>query len=109
MKILLHSYHPRASVYIFLQGESVDLYSSVPLILISRFILNLRQIDRADVNDTRQSETVIFHSPTVHSIMGNMGESLEFGHGQDVDQVEPEDECGEINQVDEYAYKVSGI
>lgn len=73
--------------------------------MVSRFILNLRQIDRDDVNETSRNGTLIFRSPTVPIIMGNMGESLEFGHEQDTDQLE-QDEQGDI---DEYSRKVSDV
>ncbi|KAJ3552739.1 hypothetical protein NM688_g3995 [Phlebia brevispora] len=55
----------------------------LPNILISRFLINLRQIDSLDANNTTESPsfstTLRFHMPTLPEIIGNLGEPLATG------------------------------
>ncbi|KAJ3551549.1 hypothetical protein NM688_g4635 [Phlebia brevispora] len=53
--------------------------ATVPSIVLSRFLINLRQIDRPRINDaTYNPELSVsnFHALTLSSILGNLGESL---------------------------------
>lgn len=69
-------------------------YNSLTPILISRFLLNLRQLGTSEVEDSEHSghrdspsqhmSTVNFRLPD--SIVGNMGEPLE--HGVDIEEGE---------------------
>jgi hypothetical protein len=45
-------------------------------VLISRFMLNLRQADGASDTTTQNRSTIRFN---MNNLVGNMGESLEFG------------------------------
>ncbi len=67
-------------------------YHSLQPILISRFLLNLRQVGASqDPQNTTVSRFSIpaLRVPTLaSSAMGNMGEDLDHGYTGDVDEVE---------------------
>lgn len=69
-------------------------FFSVPLILIWRFLINLRQVNLPNVTITtidHQNTILHFRIPTVHDVIGNMGESLVFGDDLDVNDFEETD------------------
>ncbi len=72
-------------------------FHSVTPILISRFILNLRQIG-VDENGTTEDavgsrfSTPAFRAPTLASIVGNIGEDLHHGPEEEVNGATDEDE-----------------
>lgn len=56
-------------------------FFSIPLVLISRFILDLRQVDQQNTAATTHvvgSSSLNFRMPAAHGVVGNMGESLVF-------------------------------
>lgn len=57
--------------------------SSLPNVLLSRFIINLRQVDSPDTDTSADQHTshlsiLNFRMPTMGDIVGNLGEPLDF-------------------------------
>ena len=63
---------------------------SLQPILIQRFIINLRQLSVPSITDTTRrdlhSHSVNFRLPNRQTVIGNMGESLQFGGDEDDDE-----------------------
>ncbi|KAJ3551492.1 hypothetical protein NM688_g4673 [Phlebia brevispora] len=59
--------------------------SAIPNIIISRFLINLRQLDSLDVSEAAHSSRFSapnFRVPTFPSILGNLGEPLAVGEDE---------------------------
>lgn len=81
--------------------------TSLTPILISRFILNLRQVGEANKPPSRPSRMASIVFRIQESIVGNMGESLEHGPGGDGEEVE-EVEHGQNGPTEEVASGEAG-
>ncbi|KAJ3552537.1 hypothetical protein NM688_g4102 [Phlebia brevispora] len=63
----------------------------LPYVLVSRFLINLRQVDSPNMSERSvkmdrfsQFSMPNFHVPTINDFVGNMGESLEYGAADEV-------------------------
>lgn len=59
------------------------MFSSLPKLLLTRFIINLRRLDSATTHpsDNQHSSPLSaprFHMPTMDDVIGNLGEPLDF-------------------------------
>ena len=62
--------------------------SSIPLILFSRFIINLRQVEDRNMECTtvsvvKESTLNFVDAPTTRGVVGNMGQTLVFDGDED--------------------------
>lgn len=75
---------------LFLLRCTLVTASRLEPILISRFLINLRQADTPEdsmhASHLSRFSTPNFRVPTLQSFVGNMGESLEHGTGHDEDK-----------------------
>lgn len=80
LSVLSASCLPCASLFLYARGY-LRLCSIQP-ILISRFLLNLRQVDAhkgpAEAASLSSFSVPNFRIPTIHTFVGNMGEPLEY-------------------------------
>ena len=79
------------------------------MILISRFLIDLRQADRPDASRAPSSfsrfSTPNFHVPTLATIMEDMGELL--GHGSHASEDESEEDFASVELESEHSKAIS--
>ncbi|KAJ3552740.1 hypothetical protein NM688_g3994 [Phlebia brevispora] len=82
------------SLNLFTDGMT-NFMTILPNILISRFLINLRQVDMQGSNDTidcsRFSTTLNFRVPTLPEFIGNLGEPLANGDEDQDDEDQDDD------------------
>lgn len=76
--------NPVFHVYVFpISGDICLMSSSLPLLLLSRFIINLREVDSPATNLSDSQHLSRFsipnsRVPTMNDVVGNLGEPLDF-------------------------------